>query len=174
MQKFIVDLTNEDITLIADNQLECFVVDSSLGEDNIRMLQQEVVKYNKILLIKGIDACVACNKLDCDGVLVDLSASEHCAKDVNFARKQIGNKILGVVSRNRRHEAMLISECEPDFVVFKAWEQGIDKVKELVSWYNEMFLIQSSVILEESIEDIKDFDCDIIIGKASDYKNFCC
>ena len=77
MQKFIVDLTNEDTTLITDNQLECFVVDSSLGKDNIRMLQQEVVKYNKILLIKGIDACVICNELGCDGVLVDLSASEH-------------------------------------------------------------------------------------------------
>ena len=174
MQKFIVNITNEDIALIADNRLECFVADTSLGEDIVSMLHQEVIKNNKIFLIKGEEACSICNKYDCDGVLVDLSASEHCAKDVNFARKQVGNKILGVISRNRRHEAMLISECEPDFVVFKAWEQGIEKVKELVSWYNEMFLIQSSVILEEQVNDIKSFDCDIIIGKASDYKNFCC
>ena len=174
MQKFIVDLTNEDIGLISNDELECFVADSSLGKDNINALQQEAIKYGKIFLVRGVDAFSICNKCGCDGVLVDLSTSEHCAKDVNFARKQIGSKILGVISRNRRHEAMLISECEPDFVVFKAWEQGVDKVKELVSWYNEMFLIQSSVILEEQIKDIKDFDCDIIIGKASDYKNFCC
>jgi len=174
MQKFIVDLKSEDITLIENNNLECFVVDSSLDEETISLIHQKVISQNKILLIKGNDACLACKKYNCDGVLIDFSASEHCAKDVNFARKQIGDKILGIISRNRRHEAMLISECEPDFVVFKAWEQGLEKVKELVSWYNEMFLIQSAVVLEDSIKDIKDFDCDIIIGKSSDYKNFCC
>ena len=109
-------------------------------------------------------------KYDADGVLVDLSKSEHCAKDVNFSRKQIGDKALGIISRNRRHEAMLISECEPDFVAFKAWNQGLEQVCELVSWYNEMFLIQSAVVLEEPIDDLTKFECDIIIGKESDYK----
>ena len=170
MHKFIVSLTSEDFALIKDAKLECFMVDSA--QLKARELVDEAKKYNKIILISGDNACDVCEKFQADGVLIDLSKSEHCAKDVNFARKKIGDKVLGVISRNRRHESMLISECEPDFVAFKVWNQGIEQVKELVSWYNEMFLIQSAVILQESMAANNDFDCDIIIGNALDYKNF--
>lgn len=168
MHKFIVRLTNEDIALIADPKLECFMVDAK--EPQIEKIISEIKKQHKIILISGENACDACKKYTADGVLVDLSKSEHCAKDVNFARQQIGNNVLGIISRNRRHEAMLISECEPDFVVFKVWQQGIEQTRELVAWYNEMFLIQSAVILEEEIPDSQNFECDIIIISAQDYK----
>lgn len=170
MHKFIVSITKEDFRLIEDDKLECYLIDSK--QEEISSLIERIKQKNKIVLISGEDACDICKKHNADGVLVDFSKSEHCTKDVNFARKQIGDKVLGVISRNRRHEAMLISECEPDFVVFKAWNQGIEQVKELVSWYNEMFLIQSAVVLQEEIENLKDFDCDIIIGNKEDYKNF--
>lgn len=168
MHKFIVSLTSEDFALIEDAKLECFVVNGA--QPRAQELVKAVKNKGKIVLICGETACDICNKYQADGVLIDLSKSEHCAKDVNFARKQIGDKVLGVISRNRRHESMLISECEPDFVVFKAWNQGIEQVKELVSWYNEMFLIQSAVVLQEKIENIADFECDIIIISAAEYK----
>lgn len=168
MHKFIVSLTNEDTALIQSPKLECFVVDTA--QSKVKELIEAVKKQDKLVLVVGENACEVCNKYNADGVLVDLSKSEHCAKDVNFARKQIGDKVLGVISRNRRHEAMLISECEPDFVAFKAWNQGIEQVKELVSWYNEMFLIQSAVVLQEKIENPADFDCDIIVLPAEEYK----
>lgn len=177
MQKFIVTLTSEDTTLIQNKALECFAVDSSLPEAEVTNLVSAVKQAGKLVLITGEQACEICTKTGADGALVDLSKSEHCAKDVNFSRKQIGDKILGIISRNRRHEAMLISECEPDFVVFKAWNDGIEQVKEVVSWYNEMFLIQSAVILAEPITPLQQFDCDIIICSAAEYKkseNFCC
>ena len=170
MHKFIVSLTSEDFALIEDSKLECFIVDSA--EKQALNLIETIKKKGKLILISGENACELCNKYEADGVLVDLSKSEHCAKEVNFTRKQIGDKVLGVISRNRRHESMLISECEPDFVAFKAWKQGVEQVKELVSWYNEMFLIQSAVILQEQIDNMKDFDCDIIIGNNQDYNIF--
>ena len=169
MHKFIVSLTNEDSALITTPKVECFLI--STEDKSIAALITAAKKNNKLILIYGLKACEICKQYDADGVLIDLSKSEHCAKEINFARKQIGDKALGIISRNRRHEAMLISECEPDFVVFKAWQQGIEQTRELVSWYNEMFLIQSAVILEEKIPDPQNFDCDIIIMPAQDYKN---
>ena len=170
MQKFVVNLTNKDKALIQNDDLECFVVDAK--QSDAENLVREIKQHHKIVLLQGENACEMCQKYGADGVLIDFSKSEHCAKDVNFARKQIGDKVLGTISRNRRHESMLISECEPDFVVFKAWNQGIEQVKELVSWYNEMFLIQSAVILEEPIGEAHNFDCDIVIGTAEDYKKW--
>ena len=174
MQKFILNLTNEDMALINEAGLECFMADSALGEKTLAAMAEETKRSGKIFLVSGEGACDLCQKLNLDGVMIDVSSGEHCAKAVNYARRQIGDKVLGVISRNRRHEAMLVSECEPDFVAFKAWKEGVEKTKELVSWYNEMFLIQSAVVLAESVDDIKAFDCDIVIGNAADYKNFCC
>ena len=168
MHKFIVSLTSEDMTLIESPDIECFLVNTE--EKHTRELIETAKRHNKLILVNGENACEVCKKYDADGVLIDLSKSEHCAKDVNFARKQIGDKVLGVISRNRRHESMLMSECEPDFVAFKVWQQGIEQTKELVAWYNEMFLIQSAVVLEEPILNLQNFECDIIIISAAEYK----
>jgi len=171
MQKFVVNLNDsENISLLKQPDLECFVVDTSLAK--LENIVKQAREADKIILVSGANACEMCKKIAADGVLLDLSKSEHCAKEINFARKQIGDKAIGVISRNRRHEAMIISECEPDFVVFKAWHDGLDKVQELVSWYNEMFLIQSAVILAEKGLAKSKFDCDIVIGSSEDYKEY--
>lgn len=171
MQKFIVKLTNQDITLIDDANLECFVVDIKQPEAD--KLIARIKAKDKIALIEGNNEEIYsfCRKYNADGILIDLSKSEHCAKDVNYARKQIGDKILGVISRNRRHEAMLISECEPDFVAFKVWNEGIEQVKELLSWYTEMFLIQSAAVLAEPIDNVEQLDCDIVVCSEQKYRN---
>lgn len=163
MHKLIVILESEDLSLIRKPNYECFLADSSLPEKVLQSLSREIKACHKLLLLMGENACALCKQYNADGVLFDASKSEHCVKEVNFARKQIGDKVLGVISRNRRHEAMLISECEPDFVAFKVWEQGKEQTKELVAWYTEMFLIQSAVIPQEKISDIEQFECDIVI-----------
>ena len=171
MQKFVVNLSdNGNIPLLKQPDLECFVTDTSLAK--LESIVKQVREEDKIILFSGANACEMCCKYDADGVVLDLSKSEHCAKEINFARKQLKDKAIGVISRNRRHEAMIISECEPDFVVFKAWHDGLDKVQELVAWYNEMFLIQSAVILAEEGLAKSKFDCDIVIGLAEDYKEY--
>ena len=94
--------------------------------------------------------------------MLDLSKSEHIARDYQDLTKNLKRKIVGVVTRNRRHEAMLVSECEPDFVIFKAWQDGIEKIRELTSWYNEMFLIQSALLPQEDV-DYASFETDFVI-----------
>lgn len=95
-------------------------------------------------------------------LLLDLNKSEHVACDYLEQTKDLKGKIVGVVTRNRRHEAMLVSECEPGFVIFRAWQDGIEKIKELTSWYNEMFLIQSALLPMEDI-DYASFETDFVI-----------
>ena len=169
MQKFIVKITSQDKTLIQKADLECFIVDTA--QEKTEELIKEIKAKNKIALLQGENAYELCRQYNADGVLIDLSKSEHCAKDVNFARKQIGDKVLGVISRNRRHEAMIISECEPDFVAFKVWNEGIEQVKELLSWYTEMFLIQSAAVLAEPIDNVEQLDCDIVVCSEQKYRN---
>lgn len=172
MQKFIVILSNEDSGLIDDANIECFAADSSLPDDVWGEFKAKADVAGKLLLAFGDGALDVYRKWDLDGIVFDASQSEHIAKDVNYIRRQTNGKALGVISRNRRHEAMLISECEPDFVIFQAWNDGLENVRELVSWYNEMFLLQSAVVLRERIENIAGFDCDIVMIPAADYKIF--
>ncbi len=172
MQKFIVTLSNEDSALIDNTNIECFAADSSLPDVIWDEFKMKAAAAGKLLLAFGDGALDACRKWNLDGIIFDASKSEHIAKDINYIRRQTDGKALGVISRNRRHEAMLISECEPDFVIFQAWNDGLDKVQELVSWYNEMFLLQSAVVLREKIDNIANFDCDIVIMPASEYKIF--
>ena len=88
--------------------------------------------------------------------------STHIAHDYHDLTKDLKHKIIGVITRSRRHEAMLISECEPDFIIFKAFNGGKEKIQELTSWYNEMFLIQSALLPMEEL-DYTAFKTDFII-----------
>ena len=84
--------------------------------------------------------------------------------EFQFLRNFLGkNAVIGAITRNRRHEAMVISEFEPDFLIFQGWNDGIDQVRELVAWYNELFLIQSAVLCREENVGFQSFDCDIVI-----------
>lgn len=67
---------------------------------------------------------------------------------------------------------MVISEFEPDFLIFQGWNDGIDQVRELVAWYNELFLIQSAVLCREENVGFQSFDCDIVILSDREYTIF--
>ena len=69
---------------------------------------------------------------------------------------------LDGVVLDRRHEAMLVGECEPDFVVFRAWTDGQEKVRELTTWFDEMFLLQSALLPVEDV-DYGTFKTDFVI-----------
>ena len=73
------------------------------------------------------------------------------------------NSIIGLFSRSRRHEAMLISELEPDFIIFKVWSDGLDKTIELLNWYNDFFIIQSCAWLEDENIDLSLINADFYI-----------
>ena len=81
---------------------------------------------------------------------------------------------MGTVIVPRRHEAMLVSETEPEFVAFKFPQESAAPAAEVVKWYNDLFLIQSAVDLTDGLQDIAAFDPDFVIINSRDYKDFGC
>jgi len=159
MQKFIVQIEEENFVSPEDKNLECFLLSSDLSAPFKADFALKAQKNGKIVLGFSADDCLS---YGLDGVLIDLSSAQNIKKDYQAATKNLKNKIVGAICRNRRHEAMLVSECEPDFVAFRAWADGAEKVKDLTAWYEEMFLIQSALLPVDEV-DYCAFKTDFVI-----------
>ena len=170
MPKIIVKITGQNFDIVQDSKAECLILPTNFSDDFISEYLRKAAASNKIVLLTGTDSVLKCHRFEADGVLLDLSSSDKIKSEIMAAKDILKDKYIGVISRNRRHEAMIVSEQEPDFVVFRAWQDGIEKVKELVNWYSELFLIQSAVECED--EDIKfnEFEADIAIINDKEYK----
>ena len=149
MQKIILKITQEDSSLITDLPYQCFILAENLSSHFKNEVSLKAKELKKLVLGLSVSDCLAYNL---DGILLDLSKSENIPADYKKQTKDLKNKFIGIICRNRRHEAMIASECEPDFIVFKAWCDGIEKIKDLSSWYNEMFLIQCAVMPMENLD----------------------
>lgn len=163
MQKIIQRIEKEDLSVLENQEVDCFLLSSKLSEKFIKDFTTKAQTLEKIALVYGENSIQKCLETNCDGVIIDLTASENIKKDIEKIRKELGDKkFLGIIPRARRHEAMLVSELEPDFVVFKVWKDGIENMQELVSWYTEFFLIQCAILLEEDV-DVSSFSADMVI-----------
>lgn len=169
MQKFIIKITTEDSSLFDDAALECFILSSGLSAEFIQKIAAVAQQKGKLVLAEDAETCL---KYNLDGVIIDLSKSEDIRKDFLQAMSGLKNKFSGIICRNRRHEAMLASECEPDFLIFRAWLDGQEKVQELTQWYAEMFLIQSALLPLEDGLDFATFPTDFVILDDIKYKIF--
>ena len=145
MQNFIINITQENFELVKNEKIGCFIISQDLNDDFIISFIDMAKKSGKICLISGNYAEINPEKYSSDGAILDLSKEEHPKKIIKTFKIKYPKALIGVVSRNRRHEAMLISECEPEFVIFKVWKDGFEKSAELVNWYNELFLIQYAI-----------------------------
>lgn len=171
MQKFIVRLTEENQKMLKNSDIECFLLDSELPKELNKNLANQLKTQGKIILSIGNKALELCQDLALDGVIVDMSQTPHAKAFIDDLRKKLGkDAVIGAITRNRRHEAMIISEAEPDFLIFQAWNDGYSQVSELVKWYNELFLIQSAVLLRDEKIPFEDLDCDIVIISDKEYK----
>ena len=159
MQKIILNITEENPSVITDSRFECFILQENLSSHFKSEFALMASQSGKITLGLSVSDCLA-YKLD--GILLDLTSSQNIAADYKKLTKDLKSKFIGVITRNRRHESMLVSECEPDFVVFKAWKDGQEKIKELTSWYHEMFLIQSALLPVEEV-NYPSFETDFVI-----------
>ena len=148
MQKFIVKITSENISLIDDSRVECFLLDSAADTAFNRRFAEAARKAGKLLLSCGDKAPELCRELGLDGVVVDLSKNEKPKAEFQFLRNFLGkDAVIGAVTRNRRHEAM-------------------------VTWYNGLFLIQSAILCRDENLDYAGFDCDIVILSDREYTIF--
>lgn len=164
MQKIIYRIDVPVADLLKKTEAECYVLNAALDEKYCREVISEAENKDKIILFYGENAVEVCKKYGADGVIVDLGA-ENLKEQMENLRKTLGKgKFIGLFTRNRKHESMLVSEVEPDFVVFKVWKDGFDNVKNLTDWYQEFFLIQSAAWLTEENIKQEELKTDFIIN----------
>lgn len=163
MTQNIIFITHEDTSLLNNLTEECYILDTSLNDDFCTQFINKATSSDKIVLFYGQNAINKTKYYNANGILIDLG-STPTKDDFLSLKKELGkNSIIGLISRNRRHEAMLNSELEPDFIVFKAWQDGLENTKELLSWYNDFFIIQSAVLLMDKEIDTNTINADFII-----------
>ena len=152
MQNFIVRITQENTNLINRAELGCFILADTISPQFAAKFTESAQKAGKLVLTEGPNAVELYQNFGADGLILDTSKEANPAKVIKAVQKQTQKAVLGVISRNRRHEAMLVSECEPDFVIFKFWKDGLEANKELLEWYGELFLIQNAAQIEEDFD----------------------
>jgi hypothetical protein len=167
MQQFIIKLCSKDDQAGLDLGAECFFADQTFTDDELLKIVQAAHLKGRLILT---DSAQRCLQAKADGVILDLSKSEDIAADYRRLSAGLKGRFIGAVTRNRRHEAMLVSECEPDFVIFRAWSDGADIVRALTSWYQEFFLIQSALLPMDSTLDPTTFDTDFVVLDEDAFK----
>lgn len=151
MQNLIVRITQENLNLINKEKSGCFILAESLSEDFACDFTAMAQQKGKLVLTSGEQALENYQKFKADGLIIDTIKESAPQKIIRQIKEKAPKAVLGVVVRNRRHEAMLVSECEPDFVIFKFWNDGFNANAELLKWYGELFLIQNAVWPQDDV-----------------------
>ncbi len=173
MPNFILNINSQDDDLMLSNpDIQCYLLNSDIENELLHRLVHQISSVGKISLLYGGKSLNLFSSTTADGILVDLSKSNNIKKDILRIREQLKDGILGAICRNRRHEAMLVSENEPDFIVFKIWSDGADKTLELAKWYNEFFLLQMAIAPQDKEVNFEQYPADIVILTPDQYKIF--
>ncbi len=162
MQNFIVRITQENFKLLNRAEIGCYILPDTSAPEFAEAFIKQAQSAGKLVLAEGDKALEFYQQFSLDGLILNTVKEENPAQIIKAVQKQAPRAVLGVVCRNRRHEAMLVSECEPDFVIFKFWKDGFASNKELLDWYAELFLIQNAAQIEEDI-DFSTLNADFII-----------
>ncbi len=171
MPQFILNINSPADTVYRDESICCYLLDAALPTDYIQNFSAE----GRLILLGGENAAERCRALGVDGIVADISSDYPIKAQVAKINEKLGKgKILGTVVCSRRHEAMLVSETEPQFVAFRFASEEKDKARELIAWYNDLFLIQCAVDLRGGLQNLEGIDADFVIINSHDYKDFGC
>lgn len=157
--------TSEDKIAVSDN-IACYIAADTLPKTKIENLQAT----KKMVLCQGENAPDICSRYNLDGVVKEIDVKKPLKVQIKALREALKKKTLGVIIPARRHEAMLAGEVEPDFIAFYSAEHGHDA--EILTWYNELFLIPAAWIAKNK-DDVMP-DADFVIVKAKNFENFGC
>lgn len=171
MQNFIIKITQENDKMLQHKEIGCFILGTDLSGEFIKQFISIARQNGQLCLILGENSADVYKEYGADGVVLDLSKNANPKKEIKEFKKSNKNALLGVVSRNRRHESMLISEEEPDFIIFKFWKDGFEENLSLLEWYNEFFLIQNAVLPVEDV-DLQKIKSDFLILDDMQYNIF--
>lgn len=171
MPQIILKINTSNDKIYDSENICCYLADASLPENSLQKLKNS----GKLLLLFGDKAAEKLKPLDADGIVVWTDSKKPIKAQIRPLREKIGaKKALGVVIAATRHEAMLASEVEPEFVAFRLEQENKGPAADVIKWYNELFLIQSAIDLSSGLQDIKGLDVDFVIINSSDYDDFSC
>jgi len=162
MQNFIIRITQENNNLLKNAEIGCYILPDTTSPAFAEEFIKKAHAADKLVLCEGDNAADFYLQYNPDGLILNTVQEANPSKKIKEVRQKVKKAVLGVITRNRRHEAMLVSECEPDFVIFRFWKDGLDKTKELLDWYAELFLIQNAAQIEEDF-DFSSLHADFII-----------
>ena len=168
MPRIILKINNESDEIALSDKISCYVVDSKLGAAKIAT----TVKSGKMVLAQGKEAINCVQKYNLDGVLIEVDTSKPIKSQLKPLRNQLAKKTLGVIIPPRRHEAMLASEIEPEFVVFKIDDLSVSA--SFLSWYNELFLLPFALQFDRNIPPLEHMNTDFVIVSAEKFKDSSC
>ena len=119
MQNFIIRITQENTNLLDDEKIGCFILPDSVSAEFAEKFINEAKQKEKLVLACGDNALRFYKQFNPDGLVLNTVKEGNPRKYIEDIRSQAKKAVIGAVSRNRRHEAMLVSEAEPDFIIFQ-------------------------------------------------------
>ena len=132
-----------------------------------KALFDEAVATGKMVLVEGNKALEKCKEYNLDGVVKEVDVSKPLKAQVKALREALKKKTLGIIIPARRHETMLAGETEPEFIAF--YSNNEDKDDELISWYNDLFLIPLAWVCSDKQDKEKNRDVDFMMISAEDF-----
>jgi len=172
MQKFIININTPDEQVIADEQVVCHVISTSLPLHSLEDFIMQIRQTQSLILLCGENALELCQSYKCDGVVVNINNDLPYKKQILPLREKLGNKkIIGVVIPLSRHASMIVGETEPEFIAFNVdSDDEIEKARQLIEWYNELFLIQSAAAGCVSASLLSGLGTDFVMISPKKYK----
>ncbi len=171
MPKIILKINSAADRIVDSEKICCYLAEASLPEEVFTKCRET----GKMVLLCGQAAAVQCQKFDLDGIVIEPDPAQPLKAQIKKDQALLKHgKVLGVIIPPRRHEAMLASETEPDFVAFRLGMAEVQTAAEVIAWYNDLFLIQSALDLSKGPQDISGIETDFVIINSRDGEDFGC
>lgn len=166
MPQIILFVENSDDKIIRSDAVSCYIAADTLPKEKIA----ELIGTGKMVLCRGDNALDICRSNNLDGMVKEIDVKKPVKVQLKPLREALKKKTLGVIIPARRHEAMLAGEVEPDFIAFYSNNKEHDA--ELLTWYNDLFLMPSAWVAKDKSD--MNADVDFVIVSAKNFENFGC
>lgn len=163
MPNIILKIEKTEDKISKNEDICCYCLSSDLPKEKF----DEAVATSKMVLVEGDKALEKCKEYNLDGVVKKIDVSKPLKMQVKSLRESLKKKTLGIIIPARRHEAMLAGEVEPEFIAFYSEDKAKDD--DIISWYNDLFLMPLAWVCETTIDTQKKDKVDFMIVSAENF-----
>ena len=163
MPNIILRVEKQEDKISKNEDICCYCLSSDLPKAKF----DEAVAEGKMVLVEGDKALEKCKEYNLDGVVKQIDTSKPLKAQVKFLREALKKKTLGIIIPARRHEAMLAGEVEPEFIAFYSDDKSKDD--DVISWYNELFLMPLAWVCEASADTQKTDKVEFMMVSAENF-----